>query len=175
MTYPGHSAYSPPAASKVASGPPPGGSPGISETTIMPDQNTTPAASNQSDKVVADAVLQTKKSRQLPPLSSIPLPVKSGVEWFQQEAGLKNVGEAVAVLIAALLGETIKQDNWDGSPETAEAIGAALFESPAVKAVLAKYEAERDDRATAAAKSAQIAKLLEMGITLADVEKALGK
>lgn len=127
------------------------------------------------NKVIADAVLQTKKSRQLPPLSSIPIPVKAGVEWFQKEVGLKNVGEAVAVLIAALLGETIKQDDWDSSPETAEDIGAALFKSPAVKAVLVQYEDEREARKQGAAKAAQIAKLVEMGITLADVEKALGK
>lgn len=137
----------------------------------MSNDNIDNAAPN--DKVIADAILQTKKSRQLPPLSSIPIPVKSGVEWFQREAGMKNVGEAVAVLIAALLGETIKQDDWDASPETAEAIGKALFESPAVKAVLVQYEDEREARKQGAAKAAQIAKLIEMGITLADVEKVL--
>lgn len=139
----------------------------------MSNDNIDNAAPN--DKVIADAILQKKKAPQLPPLSSIPLPVKSGVEWFQKEVGLKNVGEAVAVLIAALLGQTIKQDDWDGSPETAEAIGTALFTSPAVKAVLVQYEDEREARKQGAAKAAQIAKLLEMGITLADVEKALGK
>ena len=128
-----------------------------------------------NDKVTLDAVAQTKKNRQLPPLSSIPCPVKSGVEWFQKEAGLKNVGEAVAVLIASLLGETIKQDDWDTSPETAEAIGTALFESPAVKAVLAQFESEREARKQAAELAAQLAKLKEMGATLEDFQKALGK
>jgi hypothetical protein len=125
----------------------------------MQDNTVTPAA---TDKVTLDAVAQTKKSRQLPPLSSIPHPVKSGVEWFQKEAGLKNVGEAVAILIASLLGETIKQDDWDASPETAEAIGTALFESPAVKAVLAKFEDEREARkreSKVAALERQIAEL----------------
>jgi len=127
------------------------------------------------DKVTIDAVAQTKKKAQLPPLSSIPCPVKSGVEWFQTEAGLKNVGEAVAVLIASLLGETIKQDDWDASQETAEAIGSALFESPAVKAILAQFEEERDGRKQAAAKEAQLAKCRELGITVADFQKALGE
>ena len=128
-----------------------------------------------SEKVTIDAIAQTKKKAQLPPLSSIPCPVKSGVEWFQKEAGLKNVGEAVAILIASLLGETIKQDDWDTSPETAEDIGAALFKSPAVKAILVQFEDEREARKQAAAKEAQIAKLKEMGVTLEDFQKALGK
>ena len=128
-----------------------------------------------SDKVTIDAIAGTKKKPQLPPLSSIPCPVKSGVEWFQKEAGLKNVGEAVAVLIASLLGKTIKQDEWDTSPETAEAIGAALFKSPAVQAVLAQFESEREGRKQAAAREAQIAKCREMGITVEDMRRALGK
>lgn len=128
-----------------------------------------------SEKVTIDAIAQTKKKPQLPPLSSIPCPVKSGVEWFQKEAGLKNVGEAVAVLIASLLGETIKQDDWDTSPETAEDIGAALFKSPAVQAVLAQFESEREARKQAAEVAAQLAKLKEMGVTLEDFQKALGK
>jgi hypothetical protein len=128
-----------------------------------------------NDKVTLDAVAQTKKNRQLPPLSSIPCPVKSGVEWFQKEAGLKNVGEAVAILIASLLGDTIKQGDWDTSPETAEAIGAALFKSPAVKAVLEQFENEREARKQAAEVAAQLAKLKEMGVTLEDFQKALGK
>jgi uncharacterized protein (DUF58 family) len=128
-----------------------------------------------NDKVTLDAVAQTKKNRQLPPLSSIPCPVKSGVEWFQKEAGLKNVGEAVAILIASLLGETIKQGDWDASPETAEAIGAALFKSPAVKAILVQFEDERETRKQAAAKEAQIAKCRELGISLEDIRKALGQ
>jgi hypothetical protein len=127
------------------------------------------------DKVTIDAVAQTKKKAQLPPLSSIPCPVKSGVEWFQKEAGLKNVGEAVAVLIASLLGKTIKQDDWDTSPETAEDIGAALFKTPAVKAVLEQFENEREARKQAAEVAAQLAKLKEMGVTLEDFQKALGK
>jgi hypothetical protein len=127
------------------------------------------------DKVTIDAVAQTKKKAQLPPLSSIPCPVKAGVEWFQKEAGLKNVGEAVAVLIASLLGETIKQDEWDASPETAEAIGAALFKTPAVKAVLEQFENEREARKQAAEVAAGLAKLKDMGVTLEDFQKALGK
>jgi len=127
------------------------------------------------DKVTLDAVAQTKKNRQLPPLSSIPCPVKSGVEWFQKEAGLKNVGDAVAVLISSLLGETIKQGDWDTSPETAEAIGSALFESPAVKAILAQFESEREARKQAAAREAQLAKCRELGITIEDFQKAIGQ
>lgn len=128
---------------------------------------------SDENKVNVDVTISKVKNKQLPPLSSIPLPIKSGIEYLQKESGLKNVGETVAIVIAALLGETVKADDWDGSPETAEAIGKALCACDAVKTALAQFEGERETRKSAAAKAAQIAKLQEMGITMADLEGKL--
>lgn len=129
--------------------------------------------SASNEKVNRDAVAGTKKNAQLPPLSSVPIPVKKGIEWFQREAGIANMGEATAVLIASILGETIKFKDRDESDEAAEAIGKRLFESPAVKSVLALYESERKARKDAAAREAQLAKLKEMGFTLDEIKAAL--
>ncbi len=128
---------------------------------------------SEENKVNRDALAQTKKTVQLPPVSSVPIPVKKGIEWFQREAGIANMGEATAILIAAILGEPIKFADRDESEDAAESIGTALFSSPLVVAVMAKYDEQREARKEAARREAALAKLKELGLTLDDVKGVL--
>lgn len=124
---------------------------------------------SDENKVNRDAVAGTKKSAQLPPISSVPIPVKKGIEWFQREAGIANMGEATAILIAAILGEPIAFADRDESDEAAESIGTALFKSPAVVAVMVKYDEQADARKEAAAKAAALAKVKQLGLSLEEI------
>ena len=143
MPYPGHSAYSPPAASKVANGPPPGGSPGISETTIMSDQNN--ASTPAETSTVADAITGRKASKQYHLAFGAPL-LKIAVQTVKASFAFKNDSEAVEILLGALLGTLPKIGKEETEDAAGDRIGEALANLPAVIAMGEAVEKDRKRR-----------------------------
>jgi Ser/Thr protein kinase RdoA (MazF antagonist) len=113
---------------------------------------------SDENKVNRDALAGVKKSKQLPPLSSIPFPVKLGIQHFKEVAGLKNDGEAVAVLVAALLGSRPAASDWNDDKEVAEGVGDGLARLASVQSAILQFEEEREEREFEARRAARKAK-----------------
>ena len=134
--------HSLPAASKVANGPPPGGSPGISETTIMSDQND---ASAPIETTVADAITGRKASKQYHLAFGAPL-LKIAIQTVKASFAFKNDGEAVEILLGALMGALPKIAKDETEEAAGDRIGDLLANLPAVIEMGEAIEKDRKRR-----------------------------
>lgn len=103
-----------------------------------------------SGEQIMDAVTGLKRKAQGPPLSSIPVHIKLGIQRMKAEIGLKNDGEAVEILVAALLGHFPAVADGETEDAAADKIGEQLARLASIERAKDTLEADREERKLAA-------------------------